>query len=83
MRTPRLRKLVADATALRRECAQERTLFYFIGNSDFWIRGKEALLIEHMLNQQGNGHDNRTMVRFRRYKNLLLQTNRQKGRLHS
>ena len=27
MRTPRLRKLVADATALRRECAQERTLF--------------------------------------------------------
>ena len=49
----------------------------------FWIREKEALLIEHMLNQQGNGHDNRTMVRFRRYKNLLLQTNRQKGRLHS
>ncbi|HIX15897.1 MAG TPA: hypothetical protein H9740_09295, partial [Candidatus Hungatella pullicola] len=45
--------------------------FCFIGNSDFWIRGKEALLIEHMLNQQGNGHDNRTMVRFRRYKNLL------------
>ena len=30
MRTPRLRKLVADATALRRECAQERTLFYLI-----------------------------------------------------
>ena len=27
MRTPRLRKLVADATALRRERAQERTLF--------------------------------------------------------
>ena len=30
MRTPRLRKLVADATALRRECAQERTLFHNI-----------------------------------------------------
>ena len=31
MRTPRLRKLVADATALRRECAQERTLFLWAG----------------------------------------------------
>ena len=49
----------------------------------FLDKGEKALLIEHMLNQQGNGHDNRTMVRFRRYKNLLLQTNRQKGRLHS
>ena len=27
MRTPRLRKLFADAAALRRECAQEHTLF--------------------------------------------------------
>lgn len=58
-----------------------KTLFYFIGNSDFGQGGKEALLIEHMLDQQGNEHDNKTMIRFRRYKNLLLQTNRQKGRL--
>ena len=32
LRTPRLRKLAADATALRRECAQRRTLFVFTGN---------------------------------------------------
>ena len=33
--------------------------FCFIENSDFGY--------------EGNGHDNRTIVRFRRYKNLLLQ----------
>lgn len=30
-----------------------------------------------MLDQQGNGHDNRMMVGFRRYKNLLPQPRHQ------
>lgn len=57
-------------------------LFCFIGNSDSWIRIKEVLLIEHMLEQRGNEHDNRTKARIRRYKNLLLPADRQTGRLH-
>ena len=39
MRTPRLRKLVADATALRRECAPERTLFYLEGKAILHLAG--------------------------------------------
>ena len=35
MRTPRIRKMVADATALRRECTLKRTLFY----ADFRRKG--------------------------------------------
>ena len=42
MRTPRLRKLVADATALRRECAQERTLFHNIEA----VENPERMVIE-------------------------------------
>ena len=60
-----------------------KAVFLLYRKFRFLDKGEKALLIEHLLNQQGNGHDNRTMVRFRRYKNLLLQTNRQKGRLHS
>lgn len=41
---------------------------------------KRFLFTEGMLDQQGNGHADMTMVEFRRYRNLL-QTNRQKGRL--
>ena len=42
MRTPRLKKLVADATALPRECAQERTLFHNMET----VENPERMVIE-------------------------------------
>src|SRR5699024_11093527 len=64
MRTPRLRKLVADATALRRECAQERTLCCKPGERHLcreWAGEKELAegagrdKIEEQYDERGDG----------------------------
>ena len=68
MRTPRLRKLVADATALRRECAQERTLFCKPGERHLcreWAGEKELALVGFDSNeQQRNAVENGSEIGF-------------------
>ena len=56
-------------------------LFYFIGNSEFWKHKKEQEFTEHMLDKLLSGDNDKT-TRFRRYKNLPLQSHHQISHLH-
>ena len=56
--------------------------YFFIGNCDFPENRKKHMFTEHMLDKHVSEHEDKTVLYFRRYKNLPHQPRHQTSRFH-